>query len=503
MAHSQEPAQPISAAEQQTRRDLAACYRLIAHFGMDDSIYTHISARVPGEEGAFLINPYGHLFRDITPESLVKVGFDGRPVAPTPYDVNPAGFTIHSAVHMGRPDAGCVLHTHTVAGVAVSSLACGLQPVNQWALQFYNRVAYHDYEGIALDLDERERLVADLGPHNAMILRNHGLLTTGATVAQAFILMLNLDRACRVQLAIQSTGQATYPVSPQVSEKTARQYASGDTNRLARRPRSQRTRMARAVEACRTRRRLTAPRSPARHLRPRHQENLMNRRDFLISSAAAAGWWSGAAALPAWAAAARNGVLNIAVQPEPPGLMLGIIQNGPTQMIGGQMYEGLLRYDEKLEPMPGLATSWTVNDTATVYTFKLKEGVLWHDGKPFNAHDVVFSVDQFLRKTHARLRAGLAFVDSIKALDEHTVEFRLPRPFGPFLGLFEVGTMPMVPRHIYEGTDFLNNPANNTPIGTGPYKFKEWRRGLVHPAGAQRSSTTRPACPAWTRCIST
>ena len=127
--------------------------------------------------------------------------------------------------------------------------------------------------------------------------------------------------------------------------------------------------------------------------------------------------------------------------------------------------------------MPGLAASWTVNDAATVYTFTLKQGVQWHDGKPFNAHDVVFSVDQFLRKTHARLRAGLAFVDSIKALDEHTVEFRLPRPFGPFLGLFEVGTMPMVPRHIYEGTDYLNNPANNTPIGTGPYKFKEWRRG--------------------------
>ncbi|WP_256943359.1 class II aldolase/adducin family protein [Achromobacter xylosoxidans] len=224
--------QSMSAAEWQTRQDLAACYRLTAHFGMDDSIYTHISARVPGEEGAFLINPYGHLFRDISADSLVKVGMDGTAVAPTPYDVNPAGFTIHSAVHMGRADAGCVLHTHTVAGVAVSSLACGLQPVNQWALQFYNRVAYHEYEGIALDLEERERLVADLGQHKAMILRNHGLLTIGATVAEAFILMLNLDRACRVQLAIQATGQATYPVSPQVSEKTARQYASGDTNRL-------------------------------------------------------------------------------------------------------------------------------------------------------------------------------------------------------------------------------------------------------------------------------
>ena len=455
---------------------------------MDDH-HTHISARVPGEEGAFLINPYGHLFRDITPESLVKVGMDGHPVAPTPHDVNPAGFTIHSAVHMGRPDAGCV-HTHTVAGVAVSSLACGLQPVNQWALQFYNRVAYHDYEGIALDLDERERLVADLGQQNAMILRNHGLLTVGATVAEAFILMLNLDRACRVQLAIQSTGQATYPVSAQVSEKTARQYASGDTNRLPGSPdpserewrallklveppppapgsRMPSIRAARLNGARRFFPAAPAP-SPGEPHEPTRLSDLERRHGRLAERRDR----------PArLGRGARNGVLNIAVQPEPPGLMLGIVQNGPTQMIGGQIYESLLRYDDKLEPMPGLAASWTVNDAATVYTFTLKQGVQWHDGKPFNAHDVVFSVDQFLRKTHARLRAGLAFVDSIKALDEHTVEFRLPRPFGPFLGLFEVGTMPMVPRHIYEGTDYLNNPANNTPIGTGPYKFKEWRRG--------------------------
>ncbi len=163
-----------SEAERLTRQDLAAAYRLIAYFGLDDSIFTHISARVPGEEDAFLINPFGVLFRDITASSLVKVGHDGRPMQDTPYDVNPAGFTIHSAVHMARPEVGCVLHTHTVAGVAVSSLACGLQPVNQWALQFYDRAAYHEYEGIALDLDERERLVADLGDKNVLILRNHG-----------------------------------------------------------------------------------------------------------------------------------------------------------------------------------------------------------------------------------------------------------------------------------------------------------------------------------------
>ncbi|MYZ41593.1 ABC transporter substrate-binding protein [Schauerella aestuarii] len=207
----------------------------------------------------------------------------------------------------------------------------------------------------------------------------------------------------------------------------------------------------------------------------------MNRRDFMIAGAATAGWWSVSAALPTWAAASKKGVLNIAVQPEPPGLMLGIIQNGPTQMVSGNIYESLLRYDEKLEPMPNLATSWTVNEGATVYTFKLKEGVLWHDGKPFTAQDVVFSVDVFLRKTHARLRASLAYVSTIKALDDHTVEFTLKEPFGPFMGLFESGTMPMIPRHIYEGTDFMTNPANNTPVGTGPYKFKEWRRGsFIH-----------------------
>lgn len=226
------PPANMSAAEWDTRQDLAAAYRLIAHFGMDDSIYTHISAAVPEQEGAFLINPYGLLFQDITASSLVKIGLDGRALEETPYDINPAGFTIHSAVHQGRPEVGCVLHTHTVAGVAVSSMAGGLQPVNQWALQFYNRVAYHEYEGIALDLGERERLVADLGELKAMILRNHGLLTTGASVAEAFILMRNLDRACRVQIAIQSTGQAVHHVPHEVCEKTARQYASGDSNRL-------------------------------------------------------------------------------------------------------------------------------------------------------------------------------------------------------------------------------------------------------------------------------
>ena len=226
-------ATPIgTAAERAVREDLAAAYRLVAHYGMDDSIYTHISARVPGGHDQFLINPYGFLFRDITASSLVKIDLDGRILDDSPYDVNPAGFTIHSAVHAARHDAVCVLHTHTVAGVAVSSTVGGLQPCNQWALQFYDRVVYHDYEGIALDHAERERLIADLGPKaKAMILRNHGLLTLGRTVSETFILMLNLERACRVQMAIQASGQPVNPVSPEVCELTARQYESGDTNR--------------------------------------------------------------------------------------------------------------------------------------------------------------------------------------------------------------------------------------------------------------------------------
>jgi len=235
-----------TSAELAVRRDLAAAYRLVALFGMDDGIYTHISARLPGRHDQFLINRFGMLFRDITASSLVKVGLDGQvlqastrstALADPPADVNPAGFTIHSAIHAARPDAACVLHTHTVAGVAVSSLADGLQPCNQWALQFHDRVRYHDYEGIALDHDERERLVADLGPTaRVLILRNHGLLTLGRTVAEAFILMHNLERACRVQVAIQATGQPVHPVPEAVQERTARQYESGDSNRVAGQP---------------------------------------------------------------------------------------------------------------------------------------------------------------------------------------------------------------------------------------------------------------------------
>ncbi|MES2717247.1 MAG: class II aldolase/adducin family protein [Pseudomonadota bacterium] len=227
----------VSDAERQVRQDLAAAYRLVALCGMDDSIYTHISARVPGTQDQFLINPYGWLFRDITASSLVKIDLEGRVLDDSPHDVNPAGFTIHSAVHAARHDAVCVLHTHTLAGVAVSSLAGGLQPCNQWALQFHDRVAYHAFEGIALDHSERQRLVADLGPSKrALILRNHGLVTLGRTVAEAFILMHNLDRACKVQLAVQASGQPVHPVPHDVAERTAMQYESGSNKRLPGQP---------------------------------------------------------------------------------------------------------------------------------------------------------------------------------------------------------------------------------------------------------------------------
>ena len=172
-----------------------------------------------------------------------------------------------------------------------------------------------------------------------------------------------------------------------------------------------------------------------------------------------------------------GGTLNAVIQPEPPGLMLGLVQNGPTQMIAGQIYESLLRYDKNLDPMPSLAKEWTKSEDGLTYTFTLQDDVLWHDGEPFTSEDVVFSVDEFLRETHPRLRASLVHVESIEAPDEKTVVFTLKQPFGPFLGIFEVGTMPMIPKHIYEGTDYANNPANNTPIGTGPFKFEEWVRG--------------------------
>jgi len=196
----------VSAEEWQLRVDLAACYRIIAMFGWDDLVFTHISARLPGPDHHFLINPYGLLFEEITASSLVKVDLLGTKIGDSPHMVNPAGFMIHSAVHEARSDARCVLHTHTRAGVAVSAQANGLLPLSQTSLFPYASLAYHDYEGVALNEDEKPRLVADLGGANAMILRNHGLLTTGVTIADAFLMMYMLETACQIQLLAQSTG---------------------------------------------------------------------------------------------------------------------------------------------------------------------------------------------------------------------------------------------------------------------------------------------------------
>lgn len=196
----------VAEEERQLRVNLAACYRLIALFGWDDLVFTHISAQVPGTDEHFLINEYGLLFEEMTASSLVKVDLNGKILTESGGPINPAGFTIHSAVHAARPDVGCVLHTHTRSGVAVSAQVDGLRPLSQISLLPYASLAYHDYEGIALNEDEKPRLVADLGSSNFLVLRNHGLLTVGATIADAFIHMYALETACQTQLAAQSAG---------------------------------------------------------------------------------------------------------------------------------------------------------------------------------------------------------------------------------------------------------------------------------------------------------
>ena len=217
----------MSAEERQMRIDLAACYRLIAHYDMDDLFATHISARVPGPEEHFLLNPYGLLYTQITASNLVKVDLNGNIVQDTEYSINPAGFVIHSAIHAARPDAKCVIHTHTVAGMAVSVMEEGLLPLTQKSMRFYNRIGYHDYEGVADDLDERSRLVASLGKHGALILRNHGLLTCGGTVARAFFLMRNLEKSCKAQIAAMSSGAKLIKLSPNLMEHAATQFEGG------------------------------------------------------------------------------------------------------------------------------------------------------------------------------------------------------------------------------------------------------------------------------------
>ncbi|MDM0122421.1 class II aldolase/adducin family protein [Variovorax arabinosiphilus] len=220
-------AAPAEPTEAQVRHDLAALYRLIAHFKMTDLIDTHISARVPGPEHHFLINRYGVLFHEMRPEDLVKIDTDGNPVDPGDADanrVNAAGFTIHSAIHMARHDLSCVIHTHTADGMAVACRKKGLLPITQHALRFYDRLGYHDYEGIALDLAERERLVADMGTHKAMILRNHGLLAAGRTIPEAFVNIYFLERACQAQVKATMGGDELVYPSAEVCERTARQF---------------------------------------------------------------------------------------------------------------------------------------------------------------------------------------------------------------------------------------------------------------------------------------
>lgn len=229
MEHHSDGSKPPqrSDEEMRVRHDLSALYRLIAHFRMTDLIDTHISARVPGHEAHFLINRYGVIFEQMTPDDLVKVDIDGTCVEPGDEEstrINAAGFTIHSAIHAVRHDVACVVHTHTADGIAVACQKEGLLPISQHALRYYNRIGYHPYEGIALDLDERERLVRNLGQHSAMILRNHGLLATGASIAEAFVNIHFLERACQAQVRAMSCSSSLVFPSPEVCERTARQF---------------------------------------------------------------------------------------------------------------------------------------------------------------------------------------------------------------------------------------------------------------------------------------
>lgn len=216
-----------SEAEWAMRVDLAACYRLIHAHGWCDQIYNHITARVPDEPSHFLINPFGLAYDEVCASNLVKIDLDGNVVDGSSYGINAAGYTIHSAIHAARHDAVCVLHTHSDAGTAVSCLEDGFLPMTQGGFQFYNRMAYHDYEGIALDLSERDRLVADLGKSWAMILRNHGLLTLGQTVSHAFTRLYYLEQACRVQIQVMQTGRKINLPPHEVCEHTAKQWDDG------------------------------------------------------------------------------------------------------------------------------------------------------------------------------------------------------------------------------------------------------------------------------------
>jgi ribulose-5-phosphate 4-epimerase/fuculose-1-phosphate aldolase len=217
----------VSEEEWKIRVDLAAAYRLVAYHGWDDLIFTHLSARLPGPEHHFLLNPYNLMFEEVTASSLVKVDMQGNPVEPTPFITNPAGFTIHSALHMARADAHAVIHLHTPHGQAVSAHSEGLLPLTQTAMLIRDDVAYHDYEGVAVDLDERERLVANIGDKGAMLLRNHGTLAIGETVGEAFLKIYFLERACEAQILALSAGDSLNNPPQGAPEVTAQQGKMG------------------------------------------------------------------------------------------------------------------------------------------------------------------------------------------------------------------------------------------------------------------------------------
>jgi ribulose-5-phosphate 4-epimerase/fuculose-1-phosphate aldolase len=210
----------VSAEEWQLRCDLAACYRLVAAYGWSDLVFTHVSARIPGPEHHFLINPYGLMFDEITASSLVKVDQDCRKLSDSPFPVNPAGFVIHSAIHQVRDDAGCVLHTHSRAGVGVSAQKCGVLPISQQSTFVLSSLAYHDYEGVALRDDEKARLQADLGGASFLMLRNHGLLTVGRTIPDAFLNMYLFENTCRIQVDAQAGGEVIH-VNPAILQGLA------------------------------------------------------------------------------------------------------------------------------------------------------------------------------------------------------------------------------------------------------------------------------------------
>jgi ribulose-5-phosphate 4-epimerase/fuculose-1-phosphate aldolase len=219
----------VSPAEWQVRVDLAACYRLIDSYDMTDLIYNHITARIPGAGDHLLINLYGLTYREITASSLAKIDLEGNVVwkPDTDYGINKSGYVIHGAIHASRPDVACIIHTHTRAGMAVAAMACGLLPLSQTSMRFVGHIGYHDYEGPAIDLAERERLVRDLGPHDAMIMRNHGLLTCGATIQQAFNTMYQLEMSCRAQVdAMAARTELTVP-GENVLAHTAHLYQPG------------------------------------------------------------------------------------------------------------------------------------------------------------------------------------------------------------------------------------------------------------------------------------